>query len=84
MAAGRITLTRKAAGIKLESASRATYFFQRGHGEARYEREVPVAEMVRAFQADLRARLRIDRETSKHVVTLVERRDLLTGYEVEF
>lgn len=78
----RITLTRKSAAIKLESASKATYYFQRE--DRRYERDVPVADMVAAFRTDPRARLRIDLATSRHTVTLVEGPCLATGYSIEF
>lgn len=80
--AGWIVLTRRVAAVKLESAKKATYYFQRG--ERRYERAVTVPEMAFAFSADPRARLRIRLSDSRHVVTLVERPELRTGYVVEF
>ncbi len=79
----RITLTRKKAAIKLESAIKAVYYFQRFEGTM-YRNPVPVAQMVEAFVNDPRARLRIDLETSKHTLTLVDQKNLKVGYEIEF
>ncbi len=79
----RITLTRKRASIKLESAIKATYYFQRFEGTV-YRNPVPVAQMVEAFVNDPRARLKIDLETSKHTLTLVDQKNLQVGYDVEF
>ncbi len=78
-----ITLTRKAAAIKLESARKATYFMQVDGGDL-HCKEVPVSEMVRAFHFDDRARLRIRTSDSLHKVTITENAQLRTGYVVEF
>ncbi|MES2155926.1 MAG: hypothetical protein V4510_12395 [bacterium] len=79
----RITLTKKRAAIKLESAIKAVYYFQRFEG-TRYRNPVPIAQMVEAFVSDPRARLKIDVETSKHTLTLVDQKNLQVGYDVEF
>lgn len=78
-----VTLTRKQAAIKLESATRVQWYFQRGEGQ-RYEREVTVREVVQFFRADTRARLRIRLEDSQHTITVVDNADLKIGYVVEF
>lgn len=79
----RITLTKKRAAIKLESAIKATYYFQRFEGTI-YRQVVPVSQMVEAFVRDSRARLQIDLETSRHTLTLVDQKNLQVGYDVEF
>jgi hypothetical protein len=79
----RITLTRKAARIKLTAAKKATYFLQ-VCGGTRHTREVPVADMVRAFERDDRARLRIMLEDSQHVITIEDNSEIRSGYEVSF
>ena len=78
-----ITLTRKAATIKLESARKATYFMQVDGGDM-HCKEVPVADMVQAFRFDDRARLRIRTSDSLHKVTITENAELRTGFVVEF
>jgi hypothetical protein len=77
----RITLTRRRAAIKLESVTRAVYYFERGG--TRYEREVSPAEVLRGFR-DPRARLRVEVETSQHVVTLEDSSGQRAGYLVYF
>jgi hypothetical protein len=78
-----ITLTRKAAAIKLESIRSATYYFKRSSG-ARYERLAKIEDVVELFRRDPRARLRIRLSDSAHVVTIVRNRSYETGYEVGF
>ncbi len=81
---GWITLTRKQAAIKLRSITRATYYFQREQGVRYVQEAKSVQDVVQAFERDVRARLRIERETSRHVITLVNSPALKTGWDVEF
>jgi hypothetical protein len=77
-----LTLTRKDARIKLESAKGATYFMQlNGH---RYARTASVSDMLRAFICDERARLRIRLEDSQHTVTIENNEEMRSGYEIQF
>ena len=81
---GWITLTRKQAAVKLRSTQSATYFFQREQGVRYVQPAKSVQDVVRAFERDTRARLKIERETSRHVITLVDQKSLKVGWDVEF
>jgi hypothetical protein len=78
-----ITLTRKEARVKLESAKRAQYFMQIDGGQ-RYMREASVEAMMVSFKRDDRARLRIRLEDSEHVVTIENNNEVRSGYVVQF
>jgi hypothetical protein len=79
----RITLTRKAARIKLAAAARAVYYIQVGEGD-RHTKDVSVADMMRAFETDDRCRLRIRLSDSQHTITITNSPKLRSGYEVQF
>ncbi len=79
MAAKFLTLSRKDAKIKIACAKKAVYFFA---GASYYEREVPLPEVVEAFAGNAKWRLRIERETSAHLIYIP---GLFTqGYRIEF
>ena len=78
-----LTLTRKDARVKLTSAKRAQYFMQIDGGQ-RYVREASIEAMVRSFERDDRARLRIRLEDSEHVVTIENNEEIRSGYVVTF
>jgi hypothetical protein len=78
-----ITLSRKDAQVKLAAATGATYFMQ-VTGQSCHYKPVSVALMVRAFERDDRARLRIRLSDSKHTVFIENGKDLKSGYEVTF
>lgn len=78
-----LTLSRKQACIKLCSAARARYYFQRAGG-VRYERDVPIEDVVRAFAGNVRMRLRIRLADSLHTVVGVSNKAEQYGYVVGF
>jgi hypothetical protein len=80
---GHITLTRKAAAVKLKAAKAASYFMLVGENGC-YSKSVTVEEMVQAFERDDRARLRIRLNDSQHTVTIENSKDLKSGYNVYF
>lgn len=78
-----ITLTRKAAAIKLKAAKSASYYMLVGENGC-YSKSVSVEQMARAFETDPRARLRIRLEDSQHTVTIENNAELRSGYHVYF
>jgi hypothetical protein len=78
-----ITLTRKAAAIKLQAAKAASYFMLIGDNGC-YSKSVTVQQMVRAFETDDRARLRIRLNDSQHTVFIENHKGMRTGYRVYF
>jgi hypothetical protein len=80
---GYITLPRRQAAVKLRSARRATAYFQLSGGTS-YESEIPVVDVVHAFERNPQMRLQIRLSDSQHDVVDVHNREVRRGYLVEF
>jgi hypothetical protein len=81
--ADHITLTRRQAAVKLQAAKSGRYFFQRAGG-IRYERDVSVEEVSRAFQGDEKMRMRVRLSDSQHTAYAIKNAREERGYEVFF
>lgn len=76
---GALTLPRKTALAKLRAATKVVYFFQ---GASYYEREMPVEELVAAFEGNPKLRVKVDPVDSAHSIALPG--PFKAGYRIEF